>query len=299
MPAAPSRRDYWIGVAAALAAIAIWAAWPVVTRYGVTGSLSPAAIGVLRFLPPVLLLAPIWWRIGLFPKGMSWRLMLALSCGGLPFFLGSTMGFQYAPVATAGAMLSGSIALLVAIFTFALFRARIAPVRLIGYGLIAAAALLSVIHGLVVGEKNLLLGYSLFLTSALSWAIYTVAFPLSRLSGMESAALISTWALIMILPFGAMEVVDAVRQGLYGDIALQVFQQGILSAMLSIWIYGIAITRIGAMRAAALVALNPLVSATAAYFILDELPEAPVMVALGLATAGVVLASRMTKSERS
>ncbi len=293
---APSSRDYWIGVAAAFATVAIWAAWPVITRYGVTGSLSPAAIGVLRFLPPALLLAPVWWRIGLFPKGMSWKVMLALSCGGLPFFIGSTAGFQYASVATSGSMLLGSTALLVAIIGVAVFRTRIDRSRLLGYGLIAAAVVLSLIHALLVGEKNVLLGSVLFLCSALSWAIYTVAFPLSRLSGIQAAALVSTWALIIIFPFGAMEVVAAVRKGLYADIALQLVQQGLLSAILAIWTYSIAITRIGPARAATLVTLTPLIAAVAAYFVLGEVPEMTVMIALGLASAGVVLASRMPKS---
>src|SRR3712207_6541940 len=59
------------GWLAALATVTIWALWAVATRHAVTHDLPPAAIGLLRFGVPALLLAPMAWRVGLFPKDLG------------------------------------------------------------------------------------------------------------------------------------------------------------------------------------------------------------------------------------
>lgn len=292
----PSRRDYWIGTAAALATVAMWASWPVVTRYGVTGTLTPEAIGVVRFMLPAIVLAPVWWRIGLIPKGMSWKLMLGLFCGGLPFFYGAAAAFRYAPVATSGSVLSGSITLIVAVIAFAMFRVQVEAIRLFGYALIALSVVISLVHGYLMGTEGILIGDALFLLTAMAWALYTLAYPFSKLSGLQASALISVWGFIVILPFGAADVIAAVRAEAYFALGLQLFQQGLLSAILSIVTFSIAVTRIGPARAATLVALTPLIAAAGAYFALGEKPDMVVTFALVLTTAGVLIASKPPKS---
>jgi len=287
-----SWRDLAIGLAATCGTLSIWAAWPVVTRHGVTGALDPMSIAVLRFLPPALILAPFWLRAGLFPK-LPWPVLFGLFCGGLPFFIGAAEGFRLTSVANTVAVASGVIPVSVAVMTWLIFGARIPRTRLIGLGLIVIAILIAGSYGILAGGPYVWLGQLLFASSNVAFAIYTVAFPFARMTAMQATGIIAVWSLIIVAPFGLPGVINAVQQGLYGEIGLQLLQQGVLSAMVAFLTYSIAIKRLGPSRAATLVALAPLLSSTAAYFVLDEVPGVPVLIALVFTTVGVALASRV------
>ena len=88
----PTVRPLLVGWLAALATVTIWAFWIVGTRHAVTNDLPPAAIGLLRFGVPALLLAPISWRTGLFPKELTFLKGLGLLASGAPFFLVVALG---------------------------------------------------------------------------------------------------------------------------------------------------------------------------------------------------------------
>jgi drug/metabolite transporter (DMT)-like permease len=61
-------RSTLVGWLAALATVTIWGAWAVATRHAVTHDLPPAAVGVLRFGVPALVLIPFSLRTGCFRK---------------------------------------------------------------------------------------------------------------------------------------------------------------------------------------------------------------------------------------
>ena len=104
-----------VGIAAAFGAVAIWAGWIVATRHAVGHALEPAAVGLLRFAIPALVFAPVWWRTGLRPKGLSWPMMAALMGFGAPFFLVAGSAMQYAPAPDVAPLLSGTMPLIVAL----------------------------------------------------------------------------------------------------------------------------------------------------------------------------------------
>ena len=291
-PPAPSWRNVAIGVAAALVTVAIWAAWPTITRYGVTGgAMDPMTIAVLRFLPPALILAPFWLRVGLMPK-MPLLAALGLFCGGLPFFLGAAIGFKFASVANSIAVASGVIPLAVALIARFAFGTLIGRVRAVGLGLIVAAMTIAITYALSSsGEPYLWLGQLLFASSNFGFALYTLAFPYSRLSALEATGVVAVWSLVLSLPFGAAGVVEAVVQGMYGQIALQVVQQGLLSGLTAFLAYNFAISRLGPVPAATIVAVTPALSTTVAWLALGEVPSPVMLFAVGLITLGVMVAS--------
>jgi len=291
-PPAPAWRNVATGVAAALVTVAIWAAWPTITRYGVTGgAMDPMTIAVLRFLPPALILAPFWLRVGLMPK-MSPLAALGLFCGGLPFFLGAAIGFKFASVANSIAVASGVIPLAVALIARFAFGTLIGRVRAVGLGLIVAAMTIAIVYALSSsGEPYLWLGQLLFASSNFGFALYTLAFPYSRLSALEATGVVAVWSLVLSLPFGAAGVVHAVTQGMYGQIALQVVQQGLLSGLTAFLAYNFAISRLGPVPAATIVAVTPALSTTVAWLALGEVPSPVMLFAVGLITLGVMVAS--------
>ncbi len=86
------------GVACALAAVFIGAGWHVATRLGVTTSLHPVDLALLRYGVPAIVMLPVLFQTGLMPKGAPKGWLTLVICGaGLPFGLLAMAGSQFAP----------------------------------------------------------------------------------------------------------------------------------------------------------------------------------------------------------
>lgn len=279
------------GWLAALATVTIWAVWVVGTRHAVTHHLPPAAVGVLRFGVPALLFAPIVWRTGPFPKGLSVTKGLGLFGSGAPFFLTVAFGMQFAPAAEIGPLLPGTMPLFVALIGWAVFRDRLERTRVLGLGLILIGVVCIGGYGLLFAGSGAWRGHGLLLAGACLWGTYTHAYRRSGLSALEAAALIGFWSFVVLIPFGAPPLITAIQDGLGGPIILQALIQGFLSGVFGIVLYGIAVDRLGASRAAAVSPLSIVLAALLAIPALGEMPDAAAVLGIVLATLGVVLAS--------
>lgn len=286
----PARQSL-IGWAAALATVTIWAFWVVGTRYAVTNNLPPAAVGVLRFGVPALMLAPVLFQVGLFPKGLSFGTGLGLFGAGVPFFLIVAMGMQFAPAAEIGPLLPGTMPLFVALIGWLAFGERLQRVRVFGFGLILIGIVCIGGYGVLYAGNGAWRGHALLLTGACLWGIYTHAYRRSGLSALQAAALIGFWSFLILLPLGLPSLITAFRSGLAGAIVLQALLQGFLSGLVGIVLYGIAVDRLGASRAAALSPLSIVMAALIAVPALGEIPGPAAMIGIVLATLGVVMAS--------
>jgi len=286
-----STRPALLGWLAALATVTIWAAWAVGTRHAVTHDLPPAALGLLRFGIPALLLAPIAWRIGLFPRGLDPLKALGLLGSGAPFFLIVAWGMQFAPAAEIGPLLPGTMPLFVALIGWLVFGERLAGLRVFGFALILAGVACIGGYGLLFSGNGAWRGHLLLLTGAGLWGIYTHAYRRSGLSALQAAALIGLWSFLILLPFGGAPLLRALDHGLDGPVVLQALLQGFLSGVAGIILYGIAINRLGASRAAAVSPLSIVLAALIAIPALNEIPSAAAWIGIVLATLGVVLAS--------
>ena len=51
--------------------VLIWASWILATRHSAATPLGTIDIGLIRYGVPAIVLAPVWWRIGPLPKGVS------------------------------------------------------------------------------------------------------------------------------------------------------------------------------------------------------------------------------------
>ena len=278
-----------IGVAAALGAVAIWAGWIVATRHAVGHSLDTAAIGLLRFAVPALVFAPVWWRTGLKPKGLSWPMLAALLGFGAPFFLLAGTAMQFAPAPDVAPLLSGAMPLLVALAAMRLGE-RFGLARKLGLALIAIG-IVALVGFSVLSGNGAWRGHLLLVSAAAMWAVYTLAFKRSGLSAIEAAAFVAVWSTIMLLPMGAPALVRVVAAGHALDVVVQAGVQGVLSGVLAIVLYGVAITRLGATRGAALTALVPVVAAILSVPLLGEWPAAATTAAIAATTFGVMLAA--------
>jgi drug/metabolite transporter (DMT)-like permease len=291
IPAAPDRRVVWLGLLAALAAALTGSGWQIASRYGVTTTLGPLELALLRYGLPALVLLPLLVRTGLRPRGLApGHLALMVMGGGLPFGLVVLVGAQWAPASHMGMFMAGGVPLFTALAAWRLEGESVAHRRLAG--------LLLVVAGMAVfGAGNwqdaarAWPGDLLFLLAAALWALYTQAFRRSGLTPWVGAAVVNAWSAMLLLPLLAVFGAPRLLSAPWRDLAWQAAGQGVMAGLLGLVFYMAAIARLGAARASLSAALVPLMTALGAAMLLDEPLGGATLAAVMLAGAGVAWAA--------
>jgi drug/metabolite transporter (DMT)-like permease len=282
---------YLHGALYGLAAVSIWSGWIVVARLGLRTSLTPWDIAALRFGVAGLLLLPTVVSKGLAVDRLGWIGLAAIVLGGAaPVFL-ANWGLLFAPAAHAGALFPGVMPLMVALLAAAFLQEQFTTTKKLGFALILPGVLFiaSGSGGELASMQNV--GHALFLGAALAWAFYTVAMRKARLDGLHAAAISAVGSMLLYLPVFAVIPGTRLAGAAVSDMALQAFVQGLLTAIVSLLLYGRAVSILGASRGAAFAALCPAMTALLAIPILGEWPAMMDWAAIGLISAGVYIVS--------
>jgi drug/metabolite transporter (DMT)-like permease len=288
----PTSAEYTRGALYGLAAASIWSGWIVVARLGLRTSLTPWDIAALRFGVGGLLLLLYLLRKGLALERLGWIGLVALVLGcGAPMVLLVNAGLLFAPAAHAGGLFSGVVPLMVALLAAPILHEAFTSAKRVGFALILAGVIGIVwsAGGAIGTRQNI--GHVLFLGGALLWACYTVAMRRARLDGLHAAAIAAVGTLVLYLPVYAFVAGASLLEAPLTDIALQTFVQGFLTAVISLLLYGRAVSILGASGGAAFPALCPAMTAVLAIPILGEWPTAIDWVAIILISAGVYVLS--------
>lgn len=284
-------KQYLQGATYGLAAVSIWSGWIVVARLGLRTSLTPWDIAALRFGVAGLLLLPYVFKRGLAIDRLGWVGLAAIVLGGAaPVFLANA-GLLFASAAHAGALFPGVMPLIVALLAAALLREQFTRTKKIGFALILPGVL-AIAWG-SGGEIGSLqnVGHGLFLGAGLAWAFYTVAMRKARLDGLHAAAISAVGSMILYLPVFAFLPGSALAGAPLSDLALQAVVQGVLTAIISLLLYGRAVSILGASSGAAFAALCPAMTALLGIPILGEWPTMLDWAAISLISAGVYIVS--------
>jgi drug/metabolite transporter (DMT)-like permease len=284
--------EYLRGALYGLAAVSIWSGWIVVARLGLQTSLTPWDIAVLRFGVAGLLLLPYILNKGLALERLGWIGLSAIVVGGGAPVLLANAGLQFAPAAHAGALFPGVMPLAVAILATLILHEPFTDAKKIGFVLILLGAF-GVTWGTGgVTDSRQAIGHALFLGSALAWACYTVAMRRARLDGLHAAGIAAVGALVLYVPvYLFAEGGASLAKAAWGDLALQAFVQGVLTAIASLVFYGRAVSILGASSGAAFAALSPAMTAVMAIPILGEWPTATDWIAIATISVGVYAVS--------
>jgi drug/metabolite transporter (DMT)-like permease len=283
--------DYIRAALYGLAAVSIWSGWIVVARLGLQTSLTPWDIAALRFGVAGLLLLPYVLKKGLALERLGFIGLTAIVLGGgAPVLLANT-GLLFAPAAHAGALFPGVMPLAVAILAAVFLHEAFTNAKKIGFALIMTG-----VAGIAWGAGGTIdpkqtIGHALFLASALAWACYTVAMRRARLDGLHAAAIAAVGALILYVPVYFLAEGASLGRAPWGDIALQAFVQGVLTAIASLVFYGRAVSLLGASSGAAFAALSPAMTAIMAIPVLGEWPAPLDWLAIVSISAGVYVVS--------
>lgn len=284
-------RQYVRGALYGLAAVTIWSGWIVVARLGLRSSLTPWDIAALRFGVAGSLMLPFVLSRGLAIDRLGWVGLAAIVLGGAaPVFLANT-GLLFAPAAHAGALFPGVMPLMVALLAAVLLKEEFTTAKKIGFAFILPGVL--VVAWGSGGELGSLqnLGHGLFLAAGLAWDFYTVALKKARLDGLHAAAISAVGSMALYLPVFAVLPRGNLAAAPFGDIALQAVVQGVLTAIVSLLLYGRAVSILGASSGAAFAALCPAMTAIFAIPILGEWPAVHEWAAVGLISVGVYIVS--------
>ncbi len=284
-------RARFAGYAAVLIAVTIWGAWIALTRHAVIGSLTPSAVTLLRVGIPTVILLPVLFRVGVWPKGKTIPFLFCMLGAGAPFLLIIGNGMRYAQTADVGPMVPGTMPLIVALLSVILFKEKLGWARAIGFALCAAGVATIAGRSILAASGDTSFGHMLLLTAAFCWACYTVAFRHVGVSAIEMAALVSFWSTLAMLPFGIPPLVEAFNKGAQNEILVQAAIQGLGSGLIALILYNIGIARLGASRAAAFVALVPALATVIAIPLLKEIPDLASIVGVVTTGLGVLLAS--------
>jgi drug/metabolite transporter (DMT)-like permease len=285
-------RRFAIGATCGVATVAIWAGWLVMMRLGVTTTLSAPDLTALRFAVAGPVLLPVVLRHGLAIDRLGWQGFTAVVIGaGAPVALVVGAGLLFAPVAHAGALYQGVVPLAVAFLAALQLKERVSSIR-------KAGLILVFFGGLAIGGFDIAgfggwqsVGDLLFLISAGMTACYTVAIRRARIDGLHAAAIAAVVSLLVYLPVYAGFIENGLFKVPWGDLVFQGLYQGVLTATLSLALYGHAIRLLGASNAAAFVALGPVMAALMAIPVLGEWPSRLDWIAIFVIAAGVYLAS--------
>lgn len=287
----PPRVRYAVGALYGLAAVSIWSGWIVVARLGLRTSLTPWDIAALRFgvagilsLPYVFVKGVAFSRLG--PVGVA-----AIVFGGAAPVLLANSGLLFASAAHAGALFPGVMPLMVALLATVFLGERFTRARKVGFALIVAGVFGIAWNAGGGSGAPLNIGDVLFLGSALAWAIYTVAMRRARLDGQHAAAISAVGAMVLYLPVYALVAGTTLARAPWGDILLQGFVQGVLTAIISLLLYGRAVGILGASSGAAFASLCPAMTALLGIPILGEWPGASEWIAIVTISVGVYVVS--------
>lgn len=293
-----------IGAGAACITVVIWAGWIVATRFAGETALNPITIGLFRYGPPAVLLAPVWWRCGLLPRQCPWWTIAVMVGGsGAPFFLLAAWAMRSTPAAQVGALLPGTMPLWAALIGYLVAGDRFRRSQRLGYLAIAIGTMLMV--GLAVRsgssasslgrQASSLQGQALLLLAAACWAAYSHAFKRSGLTPLQGSAITAAWSLLLhlllagLFGFGLRGIAPEM-------LTMQIVVQGLLSGLIAMFSYGVAVRNLGAARASAFSALAPVLAALGGAVLLKEYPGFGDLGAIALVTLGVILASGLGPS---
>jgi drug/metabolite transporter (DMT)-like permease len=279
---------YW----AAAVAVLIWASYPVATRAGVTGSFVPDDLVVLRFGVGALIFLPY---LLVRCRGISravwlWGLPLTLFQGvGMAAL--AICGMQFAPANHAAALGPGLNAAWVALLGFLIFARRPSRRAVVGALLCVSGVVLLALRSASEGNLQMLAGDAMLLGASALGALYVLQLRSWGINAIQGAAIVSAYSACVVVPYYLWSATDNLRQVATAELLWQVLWQGVLIGCVALVALNHAISRLGAERSSALVALVPVLTAVLALVFLGEIPSAAEIAALVAISAGVSVAA--------
>jgi drug/metabolite transporter (DMT)-like permease len=284
------------GYFAAALAVLIWAAYPVVTRAAVIGSFTAEELVTLRFGVGALLFMPYllmhcraisrdaWLR------GVPLTLFQGAGMGALVIF-----GLQFAPANHQAALGPGVCVAWVTLLGFLVFAKRPSPRTVLGAALCTLGVLVLTCWGTAKQNPAVLAGDAMFLAASALGALYVLQLRSWGVSAMQAAAIVTVYSGLIVVPWHLWSAPEPLWRVPALELLWQTLWQGVLIGCVAFIALNQAITRLGAERSSALVALVPVLSAILALLFLGEVPSTAEVAAILTISAGVSISASLSR----
>jgi drug/metabolite transporter (DMT)-like permease len=276
------------GYAAAAAVVLIWAAYPVATRAGVTGSFAPQdlvylrfAVGALLFLPYLMLQSRAIGR-DTWLRGIPLTVFQGVGMAALVIF-----GLQFAPANHAAALGPGVAPAWVALLGFLVFARRPSARVIVGAALCAMGVITLCAWSASAAPPGALTGDALFLAASALGALYVLQLRKWGIGALQGAAIVTLYSALIVVPWHVWSGSNALWQVAPFELLWQVLWQGVLIGCVALVALNHAIARLGPERSIAVIALVPALSALLGLLFLGEIPSAAEIAAILAISAGV------------
>lgn len=281
------------GIAAGALAAFIWAIYFVFAKMGTAAGLLPQDFALLRFGPAALVLLPWLVRHDL-PRlaGIGWPRALTLTAlAGPPFILLSSAGYLFAPLSNGAVIQPSTVTLASMAAAAVLLGERITPAKVFGIALILAGLAVIAANKSHAGGSMVWLGNLLFLGAGLSWSAYTILFKRWNLDAVAATAVVALLSTLLALPMllfngGFARLAALPLQTLLA----QILVQGVLSGVVALIAFGMAVRLLGAARASLFPAIVPVAAMVISVPLTGTVPAATEIAGALLATVGLLAA---------
>ncbi len=262
--------SYFLGLLAGISVVFIWSFWLVVTRSGVSSTLTIYDFAAFRYglssliaLPIVLYYKP-WQTISLF------RICAVTFLLGPVYILCVFSGFIYAPASHGGIFMNGLMPVITLFFGFILLGQKIFLQQILGASIILLGAFLVIFDGINLSFSNTWIGDLFFITGAIFFSIYVI---LSRLWNITMTQLLLCGSVInailylpiwwYLLPHGFIGVPRDI-------LTLQMIYQGFVPNLIGIFFITYASQQIGSASISAILSAVPPIGSVLGLIILNE-----------------------------
>ncbi len=276
------------GYAAAALTVLIWAAYPVTTRAGVTGSFAPQDLMLLRFGVGALLFLPYLTlqsraiRRGAWLRGVPLTLFQGAGMAALVIF-----GLQFAPANHAAALGPGVAPSWVALLGFLVFSRRPSARMVVGAALCAIGVITLTAWSTSAAPPGVLKGDAMFLAASALGALYVLQLRSWGIGALQGAAIVTFYSALIVVPWQLGSAIGRLWEAAPFELLWQVLWQGVLIGCVALVALNHAIARLGPERSIALVALVPALSAVLGLLFLAEIPSSAEIAAILAISAGV------------
>jgi drug/metabolite transporter (DMT)-like permease len=174
----------------------------------------------------------------------------------------------------------------VALLGFLVFAQRPSRRAVAGAALCVIGVLLLAFWSVSERTLSTLAGDAMFLAASALAALYVLQLRRRGIDAMQGAAMVSLYSAFVVVPYYLCFPGTLARVA-PAELFWQVLWQGVLIGCVALIALNHAISRLGAERSSALVALVPVLTAMLAFFFLGEVPSTAEMAAFVAISAGV------------
>jgi drug/metabolite transporter (DMT)-like permease len=280
-------RERRVGWLCALSVLLIWVTFQLVGRFSTRQALTPWDVTALRHVGAFLAVLPIALRRGI-PRLPPWQAASIVATSAFGFPIGAYVGFSLAPVELGAVILFGALPIVTALIGWVLFRARPSRARLASLPVIATGIGLIGLDT-VDGVHPIGLGAAAFFVAVVCLSLFTMLLRHWRIPALDAMVTLSLFGAPIYLPVWWLFLPSTLTTASVQAIVTQTVVQGVVTAVLAMFLYSRAVNALGAGPPTLVAALVPGMASLGAWWLLGERLDSVGIAGVALASIGMAM----------